>query len=80
VDRTTDCGTTPEFLKTIAQKIVQSGEAWLSTTVVNDETVLRACITNYMTQTTDVQALVQLLGAARESVRHRNSHCLPGNY
>jgi glutamate/tyrosine decarboxylase-like PLP-dependent enzyme len=47
-------------------KIVNSGEAWLSTTVAGaSRTVMRACITNYRTQPTDVLALVQLLENVR---------------
>ena len=61
VDELHENGSTPEFLKAIARRIVQSGEAWLSTTLLNGKTVLRACITNYATQEGDVQALVRLL-------------------
>ena len=49
----------------IVMRIVSSGEAWISTTVVHGKTVIRACITNYRTQPEDVAALVELLNAAR---------------
>jgi glutamate/tyrosine decarboxylase-like PLP-dependent enzyme len=68
VDATHADGSTPEFLKDIARRIVQSGEAWVSTTLAGGRTVLRACITSYATQATDVQALVRLLGNAREAI------------
>ncbi|MFY7999974.1 MAG: pyridoxal phosphate-dependent decarboxylase family protein [Candidatus Kapaibacteriota bacterium] len=61
VDESLENGSTPEFLKAVAKRIVQSGEAWLSTTLLNGKTVLRACITNYTTQESDVQVLVRLL-------------------
>jgi hypothetical protein len=61
VDETHENGSTPEFLKAVVKKIVQSGEAWISTTLLNGKTVLRACITNYGTHAEDVQTLVRLL-------------------
>jgi hypothetical protein len=66
VDATREDGSMPEFLKAVARRIVQSGEAWCSTTVVNGATVLRACITHYGTEAGDVQALVRLLGEMRD--------------
>ena len=65
VDEIRENGATPEFLKAVARRVVQSGEVWCSTTVVNGVTVLRACITHYGTQAEDVQALVRVLGEAR---------------
>jgi glutamate/tyrosine decarboxylase-like PLP-dependent enzyme len=50
---------------TIVMRIVSSGQAWISTTVVHGKTVIRACITNYRTQAEDVVALVELLSDAR---------------
>ena len=50
----------------IAMKIVASGQAWISTTLLNQSrTVLRACITNFLTEEEDVAALVDALGTAR---------------
>jgi glutamate/tyrosine decarboxylase-like PLP-dependent enzyme len=52
-------------LKAIAMDVVSSGKAWISTTVVGGRTVLRACITNYLTEALDVVALVAGLRRAR---------------
>jgi len=44
----------------IASNVVRSGKAWISTTVLaGRRTVLRACITNYRTQESDVSALIR---------------------
>jgi glutamate/tyrosine decarboxylase-like PLP-dependent enzyme len=50
----------------IAARVVESGAAWISPTVVNGRTVLRACITNYRTHEEDVEALIDVLAQARE--------------
>ncbi len=42
----------------IVRQMVESGQAWISTTVIAGRTVLRACITHYGTQPSDVRALV----------------------
>jgi glutamate/tyrosine decarboxylase-like PLP-dependent enzyme len=50
----------------IAMKIVASGQAWISTTLLKQsKTVLRACITNFLTAEEDIEALVAALNAAR---------------
>lgn len=52
----------------IAMRVVGSGEAWISTTVLAEsKTVLRACVTNYRTTPEDISALIQSLGRARAS-------------
>jgi glutamate/tyrosine decarboxylase-like PLP-dependent enzyme len=52
----------------IAMRVVGSGEAWISTTVLaGSKTVLRACITNYRTTPQDISALITTLGRARVS-------------
>jgi len=57
-----------EQLRSIAKKVVSSGEAWISTTLLAKTTpALRACITNYRTRESDVDALVAALDAARSS-------------
>ncbi|HVT94590.1 MAG TPA: pyridoxal-dependent decarboxylase [Bryobacteraceae bacterium] len=53
----------------IAMHVVASGEAWISTTVLGGLTALRACITNFATQESDIEALIVSLDAAREQVR-----------
>jgi glutamate/tyrosine decarboxylase-like PLP-dependent enzyme len=61
---------TEGYLTAITREVVTSGQAWLSTTRLDDHTfVLRACITNYRTGPDDVRALVQALNAARQRVR-----------
>ncbi|HTP86275.1 MAG TPA: hypothetical protein VMJ34_04980, partial [Bryobacteraceae bacterium] len=51
----------------IAMRVVESGEAWISTTLLaGSKTVLRACITNYRTTPADIAALIDTLGRARD--------------
>jgi glutamate/tyrosine decarboxylase-like PLP-dependent enzyme len=55
-------GATAEEHQQIASRVIRSGEAWISTTVLaGKRTVLRACITNYLTQESDIAALIELL-------------------
>jgi glutamate/tyrosine decarboxylase-like PLP-dependent enzyme len=55
-----------ERQKAIAMTVVSSGEAWISTTLLGgNRTVLRACITNYLTQPRDVDALVKTVARTR---------------
>ncbi len=57
------------YLERIAQEIVASGEAWISTTRVGDnQTVLRACITNFRTTDSDISALVRSLNNLRDHI------------
>lgn len=62
-------GTRPDaaaYLESIAQEVVGSGEAWISTTRIGaNQTVLRACITNFRTTQADIAALVRSLEKAR---------------
>jgi glutamate/tyrosine decarboxylase-like PLP-dependent enzyme len=54
------------YLERIAQEVVGSGEAWISTTRIGaNQTVLRACITNFRTTQADIAALVRSLDKAR---------------
>jgi glutamate/tyrosine decarboxylase-like PLP-dependent enzyme len=58
------------YLEAIALRVVASGKAWISTTCLAGSTpVLRACITNYRTNTEDIKALVDVLNWAREEER-----------
>lgn len=50
-----------DFVPWMAQSVVDSGEAWISRYPVNGKPSLRACITNYDTQESDLIALVDLL-------------------
>lgn len=57
------------YLESIAEEVVSSGQAWISTTCIgNSKPVLRACITNHRTGTEDVLALIQTLSQARLKV------------
>ena len=49
----------------IVARVVESGEAWVSSTRLGQRLTLRACITNYRTQPEDVRALVESLDRAR---------------
>jgi glutamate/tyrosine decarboxylase-like PLP-dependent enzyme len=53
------------YLQAVAQSVVSSGIAWISTTRLGAKVVLRACITNYRTGPEDVDALVRALDEAR---------------
>ena len=56
-------------IKAIANKVVTSGKAWVSTTYLNKTLpVLRACITNYRTDTGDVLALINELEKAKSDL------------
>lgn len=50
----------------IRRSVVESGEAWLSTVQLRGEPCLRACITSFETDESDVDALVAQLVAARD--------------
>lgn len=57
-----------EPIDRIAQFVVRSGVAWISSTILGGKhATLRACITNYRTQPDDVEALVNVLAQARSS-------------
>lgn len=67
VDSSHPDGRSPAYLNAIADRVVSSGRAWISTTTIGDGVrVLRACVTNYKTQTQDVDILVEALESARE--------------
>jgi len=57
------------YLERIAQEVVGSGEAWISTTRIGaNQPVLRACITNFRTTQADIASLVRSLDKARARV------------
>jgi glutamate/tyrosine decarboxylase-like PLP-dependent enzyme len=59
-------GRSAAFLEGVKERVVASGEAWLSTVVLGEAgPALRACITNYRTGPEDVDALAAALGRAR---------------
>lgn len=45
----------------VAQRIVESGAAWLSTTVFEGQPVLRACVISHRTRDEDIEELVKAL-------------------
>jgi glutamate/tyrosine decarboxylase-like PLP-dependent enzyme len=68
-DKKSSVGKTEDFLMKAANEVVSSGKAWISFTRLNAETpVLRACITNYRTEESDVQFLVTLLDDLRDKI------------
>jgi glutamate/tyrosine decarboxylase-like PLP-dependent enzyme len=72
VDRKHADGEKADYLDAVALEVVTSGKAWISTTRLAGTTpVLRACITNYRTDTQDLVALVEALNGARERARTR---------
>jgi len=55
-----------ERLVAICDRVVTSGEAWISTTKLGGQLpVLRATITNYRTEETDIRRLMETLERAR---------------
>jgi len=62
-------GKTQAFIDTVAREIVSSGKAWISATRLGRKTpVLRACITNCLTNPEDIRNLVQSLNQVRENI------------
>lgn len=51
----------------ISKKIIESGKAWLSVYKINGVNTLRACITNYATDETNVKELVKELNKNAQS-------------
>jgi len=58
----------PSFTKRICERVIRSGEAWVSLYPVNGISTIRACITNYNTSPDDVHALVELVNRARSEL------------
>ncbi len=53
----------------IVQRVVRSGDAWISSTVLGGkDAAMRACITNYRSTEADIDALIETLDRAREAV------------
>jgi DUF1009 family protein len=70
LDETGPDGASAAFLQAIADRVVASGAAWISTTRLKDgQAVLRACITNFRTEEADLRALLAALEEARKSLR-----------
>lgn len=67
-DGSASASNSAEYLEAIASAVVESGDAWISTTRIGTEhrPVLRACITNYRTNEKDLRILIAALERARE--------------
>ena len=59
----------PEFTRSICDRVVQSGKAWISLYQVNGTYTLRACITNYNTGKKEIDQLIGLLNEFRNGYR-----------
>lgn len=67
-DRRAPDGRSASYLEGIARHVVQSGDAWISTTRLRGSIpVLRACITSYRTTPDDLRALIETLEDARRA-------------
>ncbi len=70
VDSTRPGGETADYLQAVADHVVNSGAAWISTVRLKDgKAAVRACITNFRTEESDLRALLAALDEARKSVR-----------
>lgn len=49
----------------LAERVCESGQAWISPTRLGGKSVIRVCITNHLTTTTDLEILVELLISLR---------------
>jgi glutamate/tyrosine decarboxylase-like PLP-dependent enzyme len=49
----------------IVDQVLDTGQAWISTTIVNGRPTIRACITSHRTTHQDIDTLVELLQEAR---------------
>jgi aromatic-L-amino-acid decarboxylase len=58
----------PLFAKSICEKVIKSGEAWISVYPVNGISTIRACITNYNTSPDDIHALVETVNRVRSEL------------
>ncbi len=59
-------GASRAYLKALADAVVASGKAWVSTTVVGARhPAIRACVTSFRTDEPDLDALVECLSSAR---------------
>lgn len=69
------CFTHPELkgkeanIAKIVDKIIASGEAWLSVYPIKGKPTFRACITNFASTSADVEVLIQLLNESLDSFR-----------
>lgn len=73
-DNTVSQGSSETYLESVADVIVASGKAWISSTKIGgSKPVLRACVTNHRTERDDIEALAHDLNWARRQVQLRHS-------
>ena len=78
VDQTRDDGQSGRFLDAMIHAVAASAHAWISLTrLANKGRVLRACITNFRTTRSDVDALADALDAARADYHSNASDTVP---
>ena len=57
------------FNRAVAERVQRDGAAFLTTTELHGRPVLRACIVNFRTTDADLDALIEAIVTAGESVR-----------
>lgn len=73
-DRSSQQGRSAAHLEAIAQGVITSGKAWISTTRLRSAVpVLRACITSYRTNGEDLRILISALNEARAQLRAKEA-------
>jgi glutamate/tyrosine decarboxylase-like PLP-dependent enzyme len=73
VDQEYAKGSKAPYLEAVANYVVSSGKAWISTTHLDPNTpVLRACISNCRTEEKDIVVLIEALEEARREIRLKN--------
>lgn len=65
-NRRSAAGNSKAYLEAIIEHAIASGNAWISLTQLGNQSVIRACITNFRTSEQDIIALVDALNNARE--------------
>jgi aromatic-L-amino-acid decarboxylase len=61
------CITRHAQLEALAERVRESGQAWISSTKLGGRSVLRACITSHLTRESDLDRLVALLNQCNET-------------
>jgi glutamate/tyrosine decarboxylase-like PLP-dependent enzyme len=70
VDSHSEVGDSHSYSADIVRKVVESGQAWISTTrLAGSQAAIRACITNYRTTSEDIGKLIEALEKARMQLR-----------
>ena len=69
-DASDPTGGSSEFLDQVLREVLSSGKAWISRTILpGGRPALRACVTNFRSGPTEIDALVDLLNLARHRIR-----------